>query len=94
MRVGLTGGIGSGKSEVAKIFADHGAFIIDTDQLAREAVAPNSDGLLEIARIWPQVVRGGKNLSLRERSRLHNQMARVGLRGMHSVLPAGIFDSQ
>lgn len=57
MRVGLTGGIGSGKSEVAKIFADHGAFIIDTDQLAREAVAPNSDGLLEIARAWPQVIR-------------------------------------
>jgi dephospho-CoA kinase len=56
MRVGLTGGIGSGKSEVAKALADRGAFIIDTDQLAREAVAPNSDGLLEIARVWPHVI--------------------------------------
>jgi dephospho-CoA kinase len=59
MRVGLTGGIGSGKSEVAKIFARLGAFVIDTDELAREAVAPNSDGLRQIARIWPQVVRDG-----------------------------------
>jgi dephospho-CoA kinase len=59
MRVGLTGGIGAGKSAVAQIFAELGAFIIDTDALAREAVAPNSDGLLEIVRIWPQVVRDG-----------------------------------
>lgn len=58
MRVGLTGGIGSGKSEVARILAELGAYIIDTDQLAREAVAPYSDGLMQIARTWPQVVRG------------------------------------
>lgn len=59
MRVGLTGGIGSGKSEVAKIFETLGAFVIDTDVLAREAVAPNADGLLEIARVWRGVVRDG-----------------------------------
>jgi dephospho-CoA kinase len=57
MRVGLTGGIGSGKSEVARILGSLGAFIIDTDELAREAVAPESDGLRQIARIWPNVVR-------------------------------------
>lgn len=57
MRVGLTGGIGSGKSEVAAALADLGAFIVDTDVLAREAVAPYSDGLMEIARVWPQVIR-------------------------------------
>ena len=33
--------------------------MIDTDILAREAVAPHSDGLMAIARIWPSVVRGG-----------------------------------
>lgn len=60
MRVGLTGGIGSGKSEVARILEDLGAFIIDTDQLARDAVAPNSDGLMAVARAWPSVVRGGR----------------------------------
>jgi dephospho-CoA kinase len=59
MRVGLTGGIGSGKSEVAKIFAELGAFVIDTDELSREAVAPGSDGLRQIATLWPEVVRDG-----------------------------------
>ncbi len=59
MRVGLTGGIGSGKSEVARIFEELGAFIVDTDVLARDAVAPHSDGLMAIARVWPQVVRNG-----------------------------------
>jgi dephospho-CoA kinase len=59
MRVGLTGGIGAGKSEVARMFREFGAFIIDTDELARAAVAPGSDGLREIAREWPQAVRDG-----------------------------------
>lgn len=59
MRVGLTGGIGSGKSEVARILESLGAYIIDTDKLAREAVAPGSDALREIARVWPSVVRDG-----------------------------------
>ena len=59
MRVGLTGGIGAGKSAVAAVFEELGAFIVDTDVIAREVVAPNSDGLREIARVWPQAVRGG-----------------------------------
>lgn len=59
-RVGLTGGIGSGKSEVARILEKCGALVIDTDLLAREAVSPNSDGLRAIARAWPGVVRAGQ----------------------------------
>ncbi|HEV3155273.1 MAG TPA: dephospho-CoA kinase [Candidatus Baltobacteraceae bacterium] len=59
LRAGLTGGIGAGKSEVARILESLGAYIIDTDKLAREAVAPGSDGLREIARAWPRVVRDG-----------------------------------
>lgn len=59
MRVGLTGGIGAGKSAVADVFASLGAFVIDTDAIAREVVAPNSDGFREIARLWPQTIRGG-----------------------------------
>ncbi|MBV9276978.1 MAG: dephospho-CoA kinase, partial [Candidatus Eremiobacteraeota bacterium] len=58
LRVGLTGGLGAGKSEVAKIFESLGVYIIETDELARAAVAPNSDGLRAIARAWPQVVQG------------------------------------
>ena len=50
MRVlGLTGGIGSGKSMVAQIFARLGAVVIDADQLAREVVEPGQPALQEIA---------------------------------------------
>jgi len=48
LRVGLTGGIGAGKSEVAKRLAHHGAIIIDADRLAREVVEPGTPGLSEI----------------------------------------------
>ena len=45
LRVGLTGGIASGKSTVARLFADLGAAIVDTDVIAREVVAPGEPGL-------------------------------------------------
>jgi len=45
LRVGLTGGIGSGKSTVARRLASHGAVVVDADLLAREVLAPGSDGL-------------------------------------------------
>ena len=48
LRVGLTGGIGSGKSEVSRRLAAQGAIVIDADQIAREVVAPGTDGLAEI----------------------------------------------
>ncbi len=56
LRVGLTGGIGSGKSEVAKIFAVLGAAIVDADEFARAAVAPGSPGMRAIAARFPSVV--------------------------------------
>jgi dephospho-CoA kinase len=56
LRVGLTGGIGSGKSAVAAYFAERGATVIDADALAREVVAPGSAGLREIRALWPAVV--------------------------------------
>src|SRR5450759_2495142 len=48
LRVGLTGGIGSGKSTVAQRFRELGALVIDADQLAREVVAVDSAGLAAI----------------------------------------------
>jgi dephospho-CoA kinase len=54
-RVGLTGGIGSGKSEVGKIFADLGAFLINADLVAREVVVLGSEALRKILLRWPQV---------------------------------------
>lgn len=60
MRVGLTGGIGSGKSEVARIFSQLGAYVIDTDVLARDAVAPGSEAVVAIKSRWPSVVQFGQ----------------------------------
>ena len=48
LRVGLTGGIGSGKSEVSRRLRELGAVVIDADVLAREVVAPGTDGLVEV----------------------------------------------
>ena len=48
---GLTGGIGSGKSAVAKRFRDRTLPVIDADLLAREVVAPGTDGLGELAKL-------------------------------------------
>ena len=56
LRVGLTGGIGSGKSEVSRRLAAYGAVVIDADALAREAVAPDTDGLAEVVDLFgPEV---------------------------------------
>jgi dephospho-CoA kinase len=55
--VGLTGGIGSGKSAVARRLAELGALVIDADELAREVVAPGTDGLAEVvAAFGPDVL--------------------------------------
>ena len=43
--VGLTGGIGSGKSAVLRLLAERGAVVIDADAIAREVVEPGTDGL-------------------------------------------------
>ncbi|MEU7633341.1 dephospho-CoA kinase [Nocardia sp. NPDC049220] len=45
LRIGLTGGMGAGKSTVARALADLGAVIIDSDLIAREVVAPGTEGL-------------------------------------------------
>lgn len=57
LRVGLTGGIASGKSEVSRRLAERGAVIVDADVLAREAVAPGSEGLAEVVGAFgPEVL--------------------------------------
>ncbi|MDD9350588.1 dephospho-CoA kinase [Mumia sp.] len=48
IRVGLTGGIGSGKSAVSTLLRDRGAVIIDSDVLAREVVEPGTPGLAAV----------------------------------------------
>ena len=52
VRVGLTGGIGSGKSTVAQLLAARGAYVIDADAIAREVVAPGTAGLAALAEAF------------------------------------------
>jgi dephospho-CoA kinase len=56
LRVGLTGGIGSGKSEVGRRLAEHGAVLIDADVAAREVVAPGSPGLAQVTEAFGEGV--------------------------------------
>lgn len=60
LKVGLTGGIAAGKSEVSRRLAERGAVIIDADTVAREVVAPGTRGLAEItAAFGPEVLDAG-----------------------------------
>ena len=56
-RIGLTGGVASGKSTIAEIFAELGAAIVDTDAVAREVVAPGEPGLEAVtAAFGPEIL--------------------------------------
>lgn len=48
LSVGLTGGIGAGKSEVSRLFESYGAVLIDADKIAREVVRPGTPGLAAV----------------------------------------------
>ena len=54
--VALTGGIGAGKSTVSAVLRDHGALVIDADEVARAAVAPGSPGLAGIVEAFGESV--------------------------------------
>ncbi|WP_322755674.1 dephospho-CoA kinase [Frankia sp. Cas3] len=57
LRVGLTGGIGAGKSAVARLLTDHGAVVIDADAIAREVVAVGTPGLQAVVdEFGPQML--------------------------------------
>ena len=57
--VGLTGGIGTGKSTVAQLLRELGAAVLDADQVARQVVAPGSVGLGRIVDAFGPEVLGG-----------------------------------
>lgn len=66
LRIGLTGGIASGKSTVSKLFSDLGIAVIDADESARAVVKPGSPGLAAILnRFGPTVLDGGGCLNRR-----------------------------
>lgn len=64
LRIGLTGGIGSGKTAVTQIFSDHGFFIIDADKVAREVVQPGTPALKELVeKFGPEILKEGGRLN-------------------------------
>ncbi|MFK0256833.1 dephospho-CoA kinase [Streptomyces sp. NPDC090445] len=56
LRVGLTGGIGAGKSEVSRLLAGYGAILVDSDRIAREVVEPGTPGLAGIVAAFGESV--------------------------------------
>jgi dephospho-CoA kinase len=59
LSVGLTGGIGAGKSEVSRLLVEHGAVLIDADRIAREVVAPGTPGLTAVVEAFGEEVLAG-----------------------------------
>ncbi|MFF2526242.1 dephospho-CoA kinase [Streptomyces liangshanensis] len=63
LRLGLTGGIGAGKSEVSRLLAGYGAVVVDSDRIAREVVEPGTPGLAAVvAEFGPGVLTGDGTL--------------------------------
>ncbi|MFH9428989.1 dephospho-CoA kinase [Streptomyces sp. NPDC017615] len=63
LKVGLTGGIGAGKSEVSRLLVEHGAVLIDADRIAREVVAPGTPGLAAVVEAFgPEILTGDGSL--------------------------------
>ncbi|MDX3381352.1 dephospho-CoA kinase [Streptomyces niveiscabiei] len=58
LTVGLTGGIGAGKSEVSRLLVEAGAVLVDADRIAREVVAPGTDGLAAVVEAFGEGVLG------------------------------------
>lgn len=56
--VGLTGGIGAGKSTVAQLLADHGAAVVDVDALGREIIAPGGSAVAAVLERFGSPLRG------------------------------------
>ncbi|WP_030766578.1 dephospho-CoA kinase [Streptomyces sp. NRRL F-2664] len=56
LKVGLTGGIGAGKSEVSRLLAGYGAIVVDADRIAREVVEPGTPGLAAVVEAFGEAV--------------------------------------
>ena len=71
LRIGLTGGIGSGKSTVAQLLAERGAAVIDADAIARSVTAPHGLAMPEIARVFGAEFIDAQGALDRDRMRAH-----------------------
>lgn len=69
LKIGLTGGIGSGKSTVSRRLAELGAVVVDADQIAREVVEPGHPALAELAEAFDDVLLDDGTLNRAELAR-------------------------
>ena len=91
LRVGLTGGLGSGKSTVAAMFAERGAVVFSADEIGRGLMQPGQAVFTEIVRVFGAgVVRGDGSLDRGELARLAFAGGRVGEELNAIVHPATI----
>jgi dephospho-CoA kinase len=91
LKIGLTGGIGSGKSTVADLFAAKGVPVLDADQVARDLVEPGRPAFQAIVgRFGPQVLREGRLDRLRLRQRVF--AAPGERRWLESLLHPGVYE--
>ncbi len=89
--LGLTGGIGSGKSTVARLIAGLGVPVLDADLLAREVVEPGQPALAAVAEAWPEVIGADGRLNRRRLGEVvfSDRAARARLEGiMHPRIQA------
>ncbi|MBF0622874.1 MAG: dephospho-CoA kinase [Magnetococcales bacterium] len=74
MIIGLTGSMGCGKSTVAQLFTELGAYLLDSDKLAREVVAVGSDGLKEtVKKFGPTILTQQGELDRKEMGKVVSQ---------------------
>lgn len=69
LKIGLTGGIGSGKSTVSKKLDELGAFVVDADKIAREIVEPGEPALAELAEAFDGILNEDGTLNRQELAR-------------------------
>ena len=91
LRIGLTGGIASGKSTVAKRFEELGVAVVDADDSARRVVAPGTTGLCQVIALFgPQLLNGnGEGDVLYAAPMTWHQMAAEALSGPNVRLAMG-----
>lgn len=86
LRIGVTGGIGAGKSTVARMLAEHGAVVIDADAISRALVEPGAPGLGQlVAEFGPRILREDGTLDRGELASLAFSDAQ-GTRRLNSIM--------
>jgi dephospho-CoA kinase len=94
VQIGLTGGIGSGKSSAARRFAELGALVIDADLVARQVVEPGTEGLAAVAAAFgPGVLAADGRLDRPALARIvfTDEAARARLNGLlHPLIRARV----